>query len=576
LEEKMSRASLLALFVVLFALPVKPLRAQPERVEVLIGFPDRPGQSDEALVHAAGGRVRYRYHLVNAIAASVPLAALEGLSRNPRVSVIEPDGQVQAFDLELDNAWGVARIGAGLVHQSGNRGDGVRVAIVDSGIDCTHPDLGANCAGGIDLVNDDNDPMDDNGHGTHVAGTVAAQDDESGVVGVAPRALLYGIKVLGANGNGSWSDIVAGIEWAADHGIQVTNNSYGSNGDPGTIVRAAFDNSYAAGMVHVASAGNSGNCPGSKDSVGYPARYDSVIAVAAVDANDARPCFSSAGLKVELAAPGVGIYSTQRGGGYTTMSGTSMASPHAAGVAALVLAAGASSPQEVRLRLVTTADDLGASGRDKLYGFGLVDADEAAAESPVNAAPTVVVTAPSSGSRFDSGSSILLHGSASDPEDGDLSLAITWTSNLDGALGSGGSVSASLSDGVHTVTAQVTDSENLTATDSVTVTVETAATTAWVRSIEYLLYGGKSQDRSLAVVATVVDDLGRTVSGATVTLRISSTSLSETLSGVTDASGRARMDLRRAPSGCYRSVVENVVASGLVWDGATPANELCK
>ena len=124
-------------------------------MRVLIGFPDTPTTADEALVRAAGGEVHHRYQLVPAMAATVPVTALDGLSRNPRVTVIEPDGIVHVVDAELENTWGVKHIGSGAVHASGNLGDGIKVAIVDTGIDYTHPDLDGNYAGGTDEVNDD-------------------------------------------------------------------------------------------------------------------------------------------------------------------------------------------------------------------------------------------------------------------------------------------------------------------------------------------------------------------------------------------------------------------------------------
>jgi subtilisin len=295
----------------------------------LVGFNNPHTAEDEQLITDAGGDVVYRYHLVNAMAVSIPETALSGLSQNPNVSIIEPDGEVDILDAELDNAWGVKHIGAGTVHDLGIKGSGVKVAVVDTGIDYTHQDLDANYAGGADFVNGDNDPMDDHGHGTHVAGTIAAEDDGLGVVGVAPDAVLYGIKVLGATGSGSWSSVIAGLEWATDNGIQVTNNSYGAGSYPGTIVESAFDNSYAAGVLHI---------------------------------------FSSTGVAVELSAPGVSINSTTIGGNYGTKSGTSMASPHVTGTAALVISSGAASGVvEVRDRLVSTASDLGAPGFDTSY-----------------------------------------------------------------------------------------------------------------------------------------------------------------------------------------------------------------
>ena len=380
-------ATLVLLVAILSGLMVSPaLGQQPERVKVLIGFTRQPGAAEEALVRGVGGTIKYTYHLVPAIAATLPEAAIPGLLANPNVTRIEPDGKVWAIDAELDNAWGVKRIGAGTVHDSGNKGTGVKVAVIDSGIDCTHLDLDANCVGGYDFVNDDDDPMDDAGHGTHVAGTVAAEDNEVGVVGVAPKAQLYALKVLGSDGSGDYSDVIAALQWAVDYVMQVTNNSYGSSGDPGKLVKAAFDNAYTAGVLNVCAAGNSGDPPGRLDSVIYPARYESCIAVAATDQSDERPRWSSTGPDLELSAPGVGVNSTLLGGGYGEKSGTSMASPHVAGTAALVIASGITDDNsdgnvndEVRLRLIETADDLGDPGRDTKYGFGLVDADEAAA-----------------------------------------------------------------------------------------------------------------------------------------------------------------------------------------------------
>jgi subtilisin family serine protease len=244
------------------------------------------------------------------------------------------------------------------------------LAILDTGIDSRHPDLSANCKGGYDFANDDSYPMDDNGHGTHCAGIVAAADNDEGVVGVAPEAHLYAVKVLNSGGSGYWSDVIAGIQWSVNNSMEVISMSFG--GGYSESMEAACDAAYNAGIVVVASAGNSGNPPGKGDNVGYPAGYSSVIAVAATDSSDNRARWSSTGPAVELAAPGVSIYSTYLGGGYATMSGTSMACPHVAGTAALVIA---SSGGDVRQCLQATADDLGVAGRDDLYGYGLVDAD---------------------------------------------------------------------------------------------------------------------------------------------------------------------------------------------------------
>ena len=546
------------------------------RSKVFIRFLQRPGPHEEDLVRENGGQIKYTYHLVPAIAASVPDAAIKALSRNPKVAAVEPDREVHVVDAELDVAWGVKRIGSGLAHDAGNRGLGVRVAIVDSGIDCTHPDLDGNCAGGFDFANDDNDPRDDNGHGTHVAGTVAAEDDGLGVVGVAPGATLYALKVLNASGSGYWSDIIAAIQWAADNQIQVTNNSYGGSAYPGSTVQAAFDNSYAAGVLHVAAAGNSGDCAGTGNTVGYPAAFDSVIAVAATDSNNQRACFSSTGPQVELSAPGVSIYSTRMGGSYVSYSGTSMASPHVAGTAALVFASGAFENTEVRQKLQQTADDLGALGRDAFYGFGLVDADEAAPPGPVNEAPVVAINSPAGGSSFQSGATVMFGGTATDPEQGAVTSSLVWISDRDGQIGTGGSFSRSLSDGTHRITATARDSLGKTGSASVTVSVAPISGTSRVSAITYRTSGGKDGKRNLSVTLTVTNQVGAPVGGAQVTFRLLNGGLSWLAQGTTGADGKLTWTLSKAFSGCYATTVVNVVASGLTWDGATPGNSFCK
>ncbi len=282
--------------------------------------------------------------------------------------------------------WGIDRIGADLVLVDAS---GVNIAIIDTGIDENHGDLSV--AGGINFVGKGRnrrrvDPSkwdDDAGHGTHVAGTAAALDNGIGVVGAAPGAALWAVKVLDSTGSGSLSNVIDGIYWATDNGMDVANMSLGISKEAldqfpldRQALQDAVDYAHDSGVVLVASAGNSG--PGA-DTVGYPARLSSVIAVAATDSADARAWFSSTGDAVELAAPGTGILSTTNDGLYGTKQGTSMASPHVAGTAALVIAAGATTNIEVRSLLAVTADSMGDPSE---FGFGMVDADQAASDAP--------------------------------------------------------------------------------------------------------------------------------------------------------------------------------------------------
>jgi len=545
--------------------------APPEKVDVIIGFDRPPRSSEQGLVRGFGGEIIHTYNIIPAIAASIPETAIQGLLRNPRVTIIEPDVPIHAIDAELDNSWGVKHIGAGDVHSSGNKGSGVKVAILDSGIDYTHPELQDNYAGGYDFVNDDNDPMDDYGHGTHVAGTIAALDNDvaNSVVGVAPDVEIYALKVLDANGNGSFINVIAALDWVCgDYGVgpvaRITNNSYGSTAYPGNLVRDAFDFSYALwGVLHVAAAGNSGNPGGGGDRVEYPGRFMSVIAVAATDQNDNRASFSSTGPDVELAAPGVGILSTYLGGGYATGSGTSMASPHVAGTAALVMAANPDwTTTQIRSQLRNTADDLGATDKDNLYGHGLVDADEAAAPAG-NFAP--VANAGSDQTVTDSDSdgveAVALDASASYDPDGTIT-AYKWVE--DGViLSTEASFIHNYSIGTHTVILTVTDNEGASSTDEVIINVKDVATypTATVSidmSTESRQAGPNVFTTAVATV-TIVDTNGA-VEGATVYGRWSGLT-GDTDFGVTDSNGLAilKSDQVKNASGSFTFIVDSVI-----------------
>ncbi|MFD1513372.1 S8 family serine peptidase [Halomarina rubra] len=305
------------------------------------------------------------------------------LTRND-VAFVQPDRTLSLFSPAGGRAvrdapdqvlpWGVDRVDADVAHDEGATGAGVDVAVVDGGIAADHPDLRAaladpsvegNHRAWVDCEGE-NCPYpwaDDGDHGTHVAGTVAAAED-GGVVGVAPEATLHALKVCSAGGGCRTSDIVAAIRHAADQGWDVVNLSLGSPA-ASPALEAAGQYARAAGVVLVAAAGNRGQ----PDSVGYPAAYDEFLAVAATTIDDEVAAFSSRGPEVDVAAPGEGVCSAV-GGGHDVLDGTSMAAPHVTGAAAQLLAAGVS-PDEVRDRLLATAEDLGAS--DTAQGAGLLD-----------------------------------------------------------------------------------------------------------------------------------------------------------------------------------------------------------
>jgi type VII secretion-associated serine protease mycosin len=287
------------------------------------------------------------------------------------------------------------------------QGQGVTVAVIDTGIDLDHPDLQANIVAGKSFVSGVSSPDDDGGHGTHVAGVVAAVNNNGGVIGVAPAASLMPVKVLDSQGNGSTYNVAAGIEWAADHGATVINLSLGSVSSSSTL-KAALDYAYNRGVLLVAAGGNCGdsayflNGCSYQDQPVYPAAYANVMAVASTDSSDNQSSFSNQGSYIEIAAPGSSIYSTYPSSGYTTLSGTSMATPHVAGLAALIWSQNPSwSNEEVRAQIRNTAQDLGASGRDNQFGYGRINAAEAmsavqttsvATAAPAEASPLAAAT----------------------------------------------------------------------------------------------------------------------------------------------------------------------------------------
>jgi thermitase len=254
----------------------------------------------------------------------------------------------------------------------------VIISIIDTGVACAHEDLAGKCEAGFDFVNNDPDPADDHGHGTHVAGIAAAVTDNSiGVAGICWLCRIQPVKVLSNFGSGTWEQVAAGIVWASDHGSDVINMSLGGTGFS-QIVQDAVIYAEANGVLIFAAAGNSGG-----EGVLYPAKYAQVIAVAATDSLDNRASFSTYGLEVELAAPGVGNLSSVPTGscslcdpsGYRSLSGTSMATPHAAGTGGLLLSFRSDLTNvDARQVLQLTAADKGTIGWDKFYGFGLVDA----------------------------------------------------------------------------------------------------------------------------------------------------------------------------------------------------------
>ena len=393
--------------------------------QYIVVFKDKVADADSEADNIAKTRKLERIHTYNraikGFAARINDVELEKIKNDPRVDFVVEDRAVYISDLEFEDEsssekissskkpsarlqppqtipTGIYRINA---ENLSNKGTGIGVAVIDTGIELSHPDLkvtaNKNCLSSIKNGNDDN------GHGTHVAGTIAALKNSIGVVGVAPEAKLIAVKVLNRNGSGTWSSVICGADWvtanAAKYNIKVANMSLGGSGvsdnncgntnnDP---MHKAICKSRDAGVTYVVAAGNENRLA----SASVPAAYDdAVITVSALADSDGAPyqkgsptaygvddtfaTFSNYGSVVDLGAPGVDIYSTYKGGRYATISGTSMAAPHVSGAAALYIKNNpASAWNQVRDGLKALAEnlDFGHTDPSGLHPEPIVRAD---------------------------------------------------------------------------------------------------------------------------------------------------------------------------------------------------------
>jgi subtilisin len=472
--------------------------ASAERSSYIVVFEDSVANVEATarqLIQGAGGELGFVYqHALKGFSANLTAQAASALARNPQVAFVNENKAVHAFAESAPT--GVNRIDSPTAHQAGAKGSGVRVAIIDTGIQSSHPDLQGNVdtSTGYNCVSPGSAPEDDQGHGTHVAGTVAAVGGNNlGVIGVAPEATLVSIKVLDSSGSGTWEQVICGIDHVtglnedlnADTDIHVVNMSLGGSGihdgttcsSPGPdAMYRAICTAIASGAVFVVAAGNS-----AANASGFvPAAYPEVITVSAFQDTDGtsanvgcsgrgifRTCdevfasFSNYGSIVDVIAPGVNINSTTLGGGYGTKSGTSMASPHAAGVAALVLEANPGWPAaDVAVHMRATGqcpDTLENAGSGNCSGQGTWSGDpDGITEPMVNAA---FATNATSGGGGDGGGGDDGGGGEDPPGDGDAAYTVsltaltstsngsTWTAHVSIDVTGGASVSGSWSTG---------------------------------------------------------------------------------------------------------------------------------
>lgn len=507
--------------------------AVPDRYMVI--FNDdvhQPAEAARQVAAAHGIELRHTYAAaLKGFSGVVPAGRLNGLRNDPRVARIEQVRMERLVNQDLPT--GIDRIEAdrnpaAAIDNTGNNVD-LDVAIIDSGIDGGHPDL--NVAGGVNFANGSPSNWGDgNGHGSHVAGTVGAIDNNIGVVGVAPGVRLYAVRVCGNSGFCFTDDIAAGIDWVkqrkqdANAGLSggidfaVANMSISTADDDqpcsngSDAVHKAICSLVNEGVVFSLAAGNDNR---------LKRAYPEVLAVAAIadydgiggtrstptcrsDEDDTRANFSNYGASIDIAAPGVCIFSTWKDGGYNTISGTSMAAPHVAGAVALYLHANNRPPCKTAAEVDAVEDAILTAALApveniivpfcsyrineptpkpagvSLYVNGPAFGGDGSCDDGSaffnNTKPTVTIDAPADGASFGSGESIIFSGTASDDEDGNLSANINWSSDLDGPLGTDASIATTLSDGVHTITAQVTDAGGASASDVISITVGTPNT----------------------------------------------------------------------------------------------------
>jgi subtilisin family serine protease len=383
-------------------LTVIPQASAQDKERIVVGF------ENESLIpeilNIPGVEKLKVLHEIKAAVLAVPKEAVERIRGMKGIKYVEIDQVAKAFELSeyQDVLWNVKMINASKVWDSyypvigwSSLGKGIKVAVLDTGIDYTHPELkgkvswcaytvGTKTYTGTKLSN----CVDKNGHGTHVSGIIASTINNVGNAGVAPNVTLYAVKVLNNAGYGTYSDIAEGIILAVkgpdgtvgtEDDAKILSMSLGGSSDS-SVLHDAVIWAYNNGAIIVAAAGNEGDGDPSTDNVAYPAKYSEVIAVAAVDSSYNIPSWSSDGPEVDVAAPGVSIYSTYKNGGYATLSGTSMATPHVSATIALIQAiriAYGKQPltfSQMYETITKTAVDIGSPGFDVFSGYGLVDA----------------------------------------------------------------------------------------------------------------------------------------------------------------------------------------------------------
>ena len=528
--------------------------------QILVKFKSDTSIPEAAQIHRQlGGHVKETIPGIDAQVVTVPkgqaMAKAQAYSSNDRVAYAELDFVAEAVGSPDDPCfgyqWGLTKIAASQAWDVTTGSPSINIAILDTGVDLDHPDLADKIVSNINFSS--SPTVDDvRGHGTHVAGIAAAMTNNGiGVAGLGYSSTIMNVKVLGDSGAGTYGAIASGVIWAADNGAEVINMSLGGSSASSTL-EDAINYAWSKGVVVVAAAGNNGNSMPI-----YPAYYGNCIAVAATYPWDAKADWSNYGDWVDVAAPGGGIYATVKNNGYDYKSGTSMASPHVAGLAALVFTTVSDTNSdgklndEVRSRIEVSCDDIGISG----IGSGRINAARAVGD--------VAPVLPGS-----------ITGQVTDAEDG---------SPISGAAVTDGTRTATTDTlGKYTITDvppgtyQVTVNKSGYGSLTSTVTIVSGGTAAmnfslneqsranntmWVGTISFIQCG-----KNLFIRVSVMTASGG-LPGAEVGLSLEcSNGHVLSFSGATDTNGLVKFKLGKVPAGSYCAVLTSLTCSGFTWD----------
>lgn len=362
-----------------------PLTESKEKTqEVIVFYKNQQGKKD---VLNRSNEIEYVFQNVPAVSVEMEGSDVAKLKKDSDIAYIEPNIEFRLMDQEVkpirinvassynrgssseESQWNIQSTNVAQAWKKGLTGKGVKIAVVDTGVS---PQLDLNVSGGVSTVDYTSSYLDDNGHGTHVAGIIGAERNGKGIAGVAPDAEIYAVKAMGKDGSGNLQDILEGIDWAISRNVDIINLSIGTTVESQAL-HDLIKKAYQKGILVVASSGNTGTYDGAGNTVTYPAKWDEVIAVSAVDKNLNRANFSATGEQIEFSAPGVDIISTYKNGGYAISSGTSQAAPHVSGMLALLKQKNPSMKKEdLRKELIKYTKDLGQKGKDSWYGYGFV------------------------------------------------------------------------------------------------------------------------------------------------------------------------------------------------------------